>query len=649
MRGRRFDAFMLALCAILIVGGHILVWADNNGLVPGNELFSIWALPLYVGAGLSGYVLLLWRVGRRAPAARPEIPPDAEEAPVGLPPSYELSFVGAALFFVAIVAELAWRAVGGGLPGGPESVLSPSRIALFAAALLLLSGPLISVASRTRAEGARHSPRDSLLISVGLGLALSVVTLLTGFVHPFVIEAGAKTKAADAKVQTTTDLYRIPLDGSGATRLTVTPADYEAHPDVSADGTRIAFARGAPDDYRVYTMFLNGSSANRLTSVNSHEDWPRWIPAAPTISYISALTTTGTSAAATARPAPAPGPEGAAPPVDLNGLAIWTVGSAGGPPLMASSHGGEGIESWAADGHTFCGWSYSSGSFDVITGDYSAGSRTTVASGPAQEWACTLSPDGSRIAFNSDRDGDFEIYSMARDGSDLRQLTDDPGIDQLPRYSPDGTRLAFISSRTGEFELYVGNATDLSELRDVSNDPAIDDGFLGIAWLPDSSGLIVASSGRTYQAPTSDQTIPLGVASLVLQAMLLALVMVLTFRVDPQTIGLATVIGVINGLLLGLVGGAPWFALVPIAAGLAVDAAASRYHQLRGVSLSLLVAVVSSTVFVVGYFVTLFFVTGIGWGLDLVLGSSILAIFLAAALGTLASDTGGPEDAATIA
>src|SRR5687767_10005611 len=134
MRGRRFDAFMLGLCAIVVVGGHILVWADNNGFIAGNLLFSVWALPLYVGAGLSAYVLLLWRVGRRASG------PD-EERP-GLPVAYELAFIGAILFFVAIVAELAWRAIGAGLPSGPEGVLSPSRIALFVATLLLLSGPL---------------------------------------------------------------------------------------------------------------------------------------------------------------------------------------------------------------------------------------------------------------------------------------------------------------------------------------------------------------------------------------------------------------------------------------------------------------------------------------------------------------------------
>lgn len=640
MRGRRFDAVMLILCSILVVGGHVLVWADSNGFITGNELFSLWALPLYVGFGLAAYVLLLWWIPRRA--ARRKSPGDGPE-PI-LPAGYQAALVGAVLFIVGLIVEFAARAIGSDLPAGPESVLSPSRIALFGGALLLLSGPIASVAGRLRDETpGSHSNQDSLLLSVGLGLSLAVVTLLTGFVHPFVVKAGAPAEDT-GPIQTTTDLYLVRLDGPSS-RLTSTPADYEAKPDVSADGSRVTFARGQPDDYRVYTMSIGGTDALRLTDGNVHEDGPLWMPGATTISFWSPVE--GSGAAPTTGPAPAPGPAASARPVDLGGLGIWTVGTSGGLPRLMSSRGGEGIESFAADGKAFCGWTFESGSFDVATGDFTARTRSTVVTGPTQEWSCSLSPDGTRIFFHSDRDGDFDIYSVARDGSDLRQLTDDPGIDQLPRISPDGTRLAFISSRTGEFELYVGNA-DLTDVRDVSNDPALDDGFLGIAWLPDGSGLVAASSGRHYPVPASEQTTPLGVASLVLQAMLLALALTIAFRLDPGTTGVATVIGVIAGVLSAFVSGEIFFAVAPMAAGLAVDFVAARYPDWKGVSLSLLVAIVGSTVFLVGYFVVLLVTRGIGWSLDLVLGSTILAILFAAAVGAIASDRGEPEEVATI-
>ena len=46
------------------------------------------------------------------------------------------------------------------------------------------------------------------------------------------------------------------------------------------------------------------------------------------------------------------------------------------------------------------------------------------------------SPDGSRIAFSSDRDGDFDVYVMNADGSGVTNLSDNPAEDSLPAWSP---------------------------------------------------------------------------------------------------------------------------------------------------------------------------------------------------------------------
>ena len=82
------------------------------------------------------------------------------------------------------------------------------------------------------------------------------------------------------------------------------------------------------------------------------------------------------------------------------------------------------------------------------------------------------SPDGSRIAFQSNRDGDFDIWVMNADGTGVEQLTDDPAIDDpafdsAPAWSPDGSRIAFQSNRDGDFEIYTmpavgGQATQLT-------------------------------------------------------------------------------------------------------------------------------------------------------------------------------------------
>jgi Tol biopolymer transport system component len=68
------------------------------------------------------------------------------------------------------------------------------------------------------------------------------------------------------------------------------------------------------------------------------------------------------------------------------------------------------------------------------------------------------SPDGARIAFQSNRTGNNEIYLMNPDGSDVRQLTSHPATDAAPEWSPDGERIAFQSNRDGNDDIWVMNA-----------------------------------------------------------------------------------------------------------------------------------------------------------------------------------------------
>jgi len=53
------------------------------------------------------------------------------------------------------------------------------------------------------------------------------------------------------------------------------------------------------------------------------------------------------------------------------------------------------------------------------------------------------SPDGTKIAFMSNRDGNFEIYTMNADGTGATRLTNVSERDGFPSWSPDGTKIAF--------------------------------------------------------------------------------------------------------------------------------------------------------------------------------------------------------------
>jgi Tol biopolymer transport system component len=99
------------------------------------------------------------------------------------------------------------------------------------------------------------------------------------------------------------------------------------------------------------------------------------------------------------------------------------------------------------------------------------------------------SPDGTQIAFEKAAAGTFvpgvpaepgkeaeekDIYVMDADGTNVRRLTDSPGLDEGPVWSPDGTKIAFSSDRDGQQELYVMNA-DGSDPRRVTDNPARDE------------------------------------------------------------------------------------------------------------------------------------------------------------------------------
>jgi Tol biopolymer transport system component len=114
---------------------------------------------------------------------------------------------------------------------------------------------------------------------------------------------------------------------------------------------------------------------------------------------------------------------------------------------------------------------------------------------PATDVHPAPSPDGARIAFQSDRDGNWEIYLIdITQSDDPVRLTDDPAADTRPTWSPDGSRIAFASERGGDRDIYVmdvdGSApeTRLTDLGSSANDPA---------WSPDGSRIAFSTVDET--------------------------------------------------------------------------------------------------------------------------------------------------------
>jgi Tol biopolymer transport system component len=68
-----------------------------------------------------------------------------------------------------------------------------------------------------------------------------------------------------------------------------------------------------------------------------------------------------------------------------------------------------------------------------------------------------ISPDGSKIAFESDRSGSHEVWISDSDGHNLQQITHFNSLTGTPSWSPDSKLLALDSRAEGEANLYVYN------------------------------------------------------------------------------------------------------------------------------------------------------------------------------------------------
>jgi Tol biopolymer transport system component/DNA-binding winged helix-turn-helix (wHTH) protein len=84
-----------------------------------------------------------------------------------------------------------------------------------------------------------------------------------------------------------------------------------------------------------------------------------------------------------------------------------------------------------------------------------------------------LSPDGSRLAFNSDRSGAWEIWVAHPDGSNAIQLTSLGTAAGGPTWSPDGQQIVFYGSRDGQNDIYLIPAA-AGKPRNLTSHPAND-------------------------------------------------------------------------------------------------------------------------------------------------------------------------------
>ena len=251
----------------------------------------------------------------------------------------------------------------------------------------------------------------------------------------------------------------------------------EHRPVYSPDGSEVIFMSMSDKtngDWELYRMNSDGSNVIRLTSHQGWDGYAVWSPKDEEIIFD--------------RGAPNGG-EKSPHYMDLSSKAVKPLGA---------YQGWLSVSTWSPDGNTLAGFHETEEQRDLVfleldgsiekrltdtpkmaehDAHYSPdGKSIAFASGPTggsgsslelivietnkrhvlhtsigRIYGVSWSPDGSRIAFATNRDGNFEIYVMNRDGSGLANLSNHPGGDFSPAWAPDGSRIAFYSDRDGTF------------------------------------------------------------------------------------------------------------------------------------------------------------------------------------------------------
>jgi TolB protein len=113
---------------------------------------------------------------------------------------------------------------------------------------------------------------------------------------------------------------------------------------------------------------------------------------------------------------------------------------------------------------------------------------TVIAVAPVENAYPSWSPDGTRLAFQSNRTGHNMLYVMNVDGSGVRPLTEGQFRSVGPSWSPDGEFIVYVSNEEGAWEDLWVVRPDGTGRRNITRTPHINESHPH--WGPDSRTII---------------------------------------------------------------------------------------------------------------------------------------------------------------
>ena len=286
------------------------------------------------------------------------------------------------------------------------------------------------------------------------------------------------------------DLWRVPLAGGVAQRLTTHPA-LETRPAISPDGRTVAYSASYEGPAEVYTLPLEGGVPVRQTFDGGNAQVVGWTPSGD----ILYATRTFSGLPDTQLVRITPGKPGRA----LVPLSQASDGAydAAGRTLYFTRLAFQGSHTRRYKGGTAQNlWKFSEGTEAVpLTPDYDGTSKTPM-------------PWKGRIYFASDRDGGMNIWSMAEGGGDLKQHTHHRDFEvRSPSLSEGriayqlGADIRVLDLATGEDRVVpITLVSDFDQMREKWVTSPVD--WVTSARLsPDGDRVVLTARGQVFVAP----------------------------------------------------------------------------------------------------------------------------------------------------
>ncbi|MCC6953038.1 MAG: PD40 domain-containing protein, partial [Deltaproteobacteria bacterium] len=213
----------------------------------------------------------------------------------------------------------------------------------------------------------------------------------------------------------------------------------------------------------LFIVDLDGSNLRQLTHDRGIAMSPSWSPRGDSIAYMSFRSR---------RPQ------------------IYLISPGGGTPRQVTNHTESvGAPEFSADGQIYASASYN-GFSNIVGIDPQTRAMRKLTSGSTIDTSPTVSPDGSRIAFTSNRGGGPQIYTMSSSGGGVARLSfTGSNYCTSPSWSPKGDQIAF-SCLSGGNQIFLsssaGGKAEQLTFGGNNEDPG---------WSPDGRFIIFSSSG----------------------------------------------------------------------------------------------------------------------------------------------------------